>query len=184
MNNPRIDEKDIIQWTRCDTYALTTASNPPAKVYIPVDTPFFIEEHGNYRKLRFKKLDGEPIIIGATTVVVTVVDVTASLKLLQRMVRDPTAVSCYWTSPWHRDAEPSNRYRRTLTLHGTKYLVELFVPEEAWEDYDVWAACRDALSEHLRGADLRSVETESKVDFVAVKGENRYEAHAVFHERT
>ncbi len=161
-------------------FALTKASHPPIKVFFPVGTEFAVEEHGNYRKIRFSTEGAEgaksvEITLGAEKQKVYTVDVTASLKTLLRMKRDPSAVSVWWTGHW--ESEQRGIYSRRLNVHGTlKLLTAQVLDEDAeFDPGDVYAA----VAEHLRGADLSELPRNTKFDIIVESGENRMTARVI-----
>lgn len=183
--NQRIDPKCVLQTKRCDMFALTKASHPPIKVFFPVGMEFTAEEHGNYRKIRFKTdlregaegAKGVEITLGAEKQEVFTVDVTASLKTLLRMKRDPTAVSVWWTGHW--ESEQRGIYSRRLNVHGTSKLLTVRVLDES-ADVEYWAQeVQETVTEHLRGADLSELPRNTKFDIIVELGENRMTARVV-----
>lgn len=181
-SSPRIDPKNVLQTKRCDMFALTKASHPPVQVFFPVGTEFTVEEHGNYRKIRFgtegaEGAKGVEITLGAEKVEVFTVDVTASLKHILRMKRDPTAVSVWWTGRW--ESENNGIQSRRLNVHGTSKLLTVRVLDK--DSYSVPLAqdVRDAVAENLRGVDLSELPAQHKFDIVVESGGNRISARIV-----
>jgi hypothetical protein len=165
-------------------FALTKASHPPIKVFFPVGTVFTVEEHGNYRKIRFNTsqrgaegVKGVEITVGAEKQEVHTVDVTASLKNILRMKRDPTAVSVWWTGHW--ESEQRGIYSRRLNVHGTLKLLSVRVLDEDLESDFAPQDVQEAVAEHLRGADLSESPKNTRFDIIVKSGENRVTARVV-----
>lgn len=172
----RIKPHNVIQTKRCNMFAFRGAMHPPAMVFFPIETDFTVEEHGNYRKIRFKGApEGAPgsspteITVGNEKKQVFTVDVETSLRRILAMKKDPTAVYAWWTSPEWKSTEAPG-YVRTFQVQDKEWLVtvsSLKHDEEGIQAQDV----QRAIEEFLRGADLGSLESPSSVDVVVISGD-------------